>query len=168
MSFTVATLGRGHYLRPTRVIPGRMGGTNISVEIKGLRELERIPEQLQGAYDRMIVRLAEAAEKACAEVVPGGASGTLGRQVKGRVLSRTDIVIGTVGSAFAKALDRGFTSKPKHAKALRFDTEGKLVFTMRSRVAGRHFFEKWLAIVPPLIEAIYDQEFYDVKHLRYG
>ena len=163
--FASVVQGRGRYLRPTSVVPRAYAGQVIGLQILGLRETLRIPEELRWAYERMMLRLERALEQTCAELVPGGATGRLGRQVHARRLQHDRIIIGTFGSQFAKALDRGFTSTPKKARALRFEDNGETVFTMRVRVRGRHFFAKWLAATPPIVEAIYDQSFYDIKSL---
>lgn len=164
-----AIAGRGRYLRPTAArVSGRFGGQNIGIEIIGLRDCAKIPEQLRLTYEIMLQRLQTELTQMAKSVVPGGPDGRLGRQVHARMVrggSTQRIVIGTIGSEFARALDRGFTSKPKNAKALRFVIDGDVYFRMRVRVAGRHFLPKWVAMAPPIIEAVYDSSFYNIKDL---
>jgi hypothetical protein len=165
--FAPAITGRGQYLRPTGVQPRMYAGQNIAIQVVGLRDAQRIPAQLQAAFQKMLIRLENQIQAACRAVVPGGPTGTLGRQVHARVVSgggvSNRIVIGTIGSDFARSLNRGFTSTPKTAKALRFNEGGKVYFRMRARVSGKRFFEKWLVITPPIVEAVYDHSFYNIK-----
>lgn len=153
--------GRGRYLRPTttRAMAGR--GQNISIEVLGLRDAQRIPEHLARTYERMMIRLENDLQTAARAVVPGKSTGRLAMQVHARRVG-SRIVIGTVGSQFARALNRGFTSTPKKARALRFDDGGE-VFTMRVKVAGRHFFEKWIALTDPIVESTYASSFYNIR-----
>jgi|SRR5215831_1795850 len=164
-AFESATIGRGRYLRPTQVLPRAYAGQVLGLQITGLRETLLIPEELRAAYESMLLRLEGALTTMARSVVPGGPTGKLARQVHARRVGPNRIVIGTFGSQFARALDRGFTSTPKKARALRFEDQGELVFTHRVKVAGRHFYEKWLASTPPIVEAIYDASFYDIKVL---
>jgi len=92
--------------------------------------------------------------------VPGAPDGRLGRQVVAKRLSRNQIVVGTFGSQFAKALNRGFTSTPKHGKALRF-SDGS--YSKYARVEGRHFFERALAAAPAIVESAYMAFFRDPR-----
>src|SRR5262249_40079345 len=62
----------------------------------------------------------------------------------------------------------GFTSTAKTAKALRFEQEGQVFFRKRVRVRGRHYYEEWLAMTPPIVEAIYEASFYNIKELTNG
>lgn len=166
MAFSGLTVGPGKYLRPTGVRNRVYAGQNIAIEIIGLREAARIPEELAAAYEKMLTRMEVGLQEMARAVVPGGPDGKLGRQVHARRVShsgRTAVVIGTIGSQFAKALNRGFTSTPKKAQALRFNESGKLVFSMRVHVAGRHFFEKWLEGSPSIVEAVYARSFYNIK-----
>jgi hypothetical protein len=148
---------------------GRFVGQNIGIEIIGLREAMKIPEELRATYEIMLRRLQVEVEAMAKSVVPGGANGTLGKQVHARIVrgggTSQRLLIGTVGSEFARALDRGFTSKPQSARALRFEEGQELVFTKRVRVAGRHFYAKWLAGTPPIVEAVYASSFYNIRDL---
>ena len=161
-AFRAATVGRGKYLRSTRALPMAGLGRNVTFEVLGLREAALIPKQLRRAYDLMLRSLENELAAAARAVVPGGPGGRLGRQVHARRVGNR-IVIGTVGSKFARALDRGFTSTPKTARALRFGDGGGTVFTMKTRVAGRHFFAKWIALTPPIVERTYNASFYNIK-----
>jgi hypothetical protein len=167
--------GPGRYLRPTSVIGRDVAGQNVAIQIIGLRDCERIPFQLREAYEAMLRRLTTQVQHACRAVVPGGPDGKLGRQVHARIVHgggvSNRIVVGTIGSQFARALDRGFTApssrfndgKPTGKSLRGFEHGGKLVYTRRVRVAGRHFYPKWLALTPPIVEAVYDQSFYNIK-----
>ena len=95
-------------------------------------------------------------------VVPGGPTGKLALQVRTRRLTHDRIVLGTFGSQFARALDRGFTSTAKKGKALRFEDEGEVVFVKRVHVGGRHFYAKWVAAAPKIIETCV-ASFRDIK-----
>lgn len=168
---TGAVVGRGQYLRPTAVREsGRFGGQNIGIEIIGLRDALKIPEELSLAFTRMMLRLQQDVQTAARSVVPGSPEGRLGRTVHARLFRgggvSNRVVVGTFGSEFARALNFGFTSTVKTGKSLRgFEDEGSTVFTRRVRVAGRHFFEKWLVITPPIVEAVYERSFYNIKDL---
>jgi hypothetical protein len=166
-----AVSGPGRYLRPTGVRTRPSAGQNIGIAIIGLRDAEKIPAQLRTTFDLMMRRLTHAVEVGCKEVVPGGPEGRLGRQVHARIVhgeGRSNrIVIGTIGSEFARALDRGFTSKASTTggKALRFSDSGSEFYRPKVHVAGRHFFAKWLALTPPLVESIYEASFYNIRDL---
>lgn len=172
-----AVAGRGHHLRATGVTGRAAGGRNISIQVIGLRDAAKVPEELRATFDAMMRRLEHNIETAAREVVPGGAEGTLGRQVHARTVRgkgvSNRIVIGTVGSEFAAALNRGFTAPSRNfnggeptGRSLRgFDAGGKTVFTRRVRVAGRHFYAKWLQLTPPIVEATYERSFYDIRDL---
>lgn len=159
--------GRGRYLRPTSVRGRPVGGQNVGIEVIGLRDAQRIPQQLRDTFDMMMRRLEDSVEMACREVVPGGAEGRLGRQVHARLVhgeGRSNrIVVGTVGSEFARALNFGFTSTPKNGKQLAFTDDGVDFVRPRARVAGRHYFEKWLALTPAIVETVYERSFYNIK-----
>lgn len=168
--FASTIVGRGRYLRPTSARQSeRFGGGNIGIEILGLRDAERIPEQLSASYQIMLERLRVELEQKARDVVPGGPGGTLGRQVHAHRI-RNRILIGTVGSEFAAALDRGFTAPSKRfnqgkptGRSLRgFSHQGKTVYTRKIHVAGRHFYEKWLALTGPLVQRIYASSFHDI------
>lgn len=170
MSFGPALLGRGKYLRPTGVVgrPTTFGSRNIGIQIIGLREALLIPEELRAAYEMMMERLRESLQTMARSEVPGGPIGKLAFQVHARRLAHDRIVIGTVGSQFARALDRGFTSTAKTGKALRFEEDGTVFFRKRVRVAGRHFYAKWIESAPPIVEAVYEASFYNIKDLMVG
>lgn len=166
-----AIVGRGKYLRPTSVTGRPAAGYNIAIQVTNLRDVQKIPEQLRATYVLMLERLRQSLERAARDVVPGSPTGRLGRTVHARLVSgggvSNRLVIGTVGSDFAKALNRGFTSKAitTGGKALRFEDGGEVFYRPKVRVAGRHFYEKWLEITPPIVEAIYEQSFYNIKDL---
>jgi hypothetical protein len=111
----------------------------------------------------MIYSLERALEESAKSVVPGGPEGKLGRKVHAHVVYPHQIIIGTQGSAFARALNRGFTSTAKKGLALRFEVTGGERYRKRVRVAGRHFFEKWLELAPPIVDSVYRASFYDLK-----
>lgn len=143
----------------------RRGGV-IGLEVVGLRQAERIPPGLQQAFEGMMRHLESALVTDYRSFVPGSPTGRLGSQVQARRLARNTIVVGTFGSKFAKALNRGFTSKAIRGggKALRFD-DGS--FRRVVHVEGKHFHEKALVSAPPIVEAIYMDFFYDPRELRF-
>jgi hypothetical protein len=163
-AFASATVGRGRYLRSFGVRERMYKGQNIAFELINIRDVERIPMHLQRTYQQMMFRLEAELLAMAKSLVPGGPEGRLGRQVHAwRVGPR--VVVGTVGSEFARALNRGFTSTPKTKRVLRFEEGGEVFFRPRTRVAGRHFFEAWLAAAGPIVEATYESSFYNIKDL---
>lgn len=145
-------------------------GQTIALEITNINQVERVPENLQRAFTVMIRRLEKALVANYIAHTPGSKrpSGRLGRHVQARRYARGKIVVGVFGTAFAASLNRGFTSKPKNRKALRFTVKGDEVFSRRARVPGKRFHEKAIATTPPIVEAIYDMAFYDINELRFG
>jgi len=167
----VSYSGLGAGLRAPRsgIARGRpYAGGVLALEVIGLRQAERIPEGLQDAYAGMMRRLETQLVDGYRAVVPGRPLGRLGIQVQSRRLARGSIVVGTFGSKFAKALDRGFTSKPKNKRALRFNVGGTKKFAARVHVEGKHFHEKAIADASLIVEAVYMDFFFDPRELRFG
>lgn len=130
-------------------------GQTLALEIVGLRQAERIPAELQAAYQGMMSALETELVASFRSFVPGAPMGRLGRQVQSRRLSNGRIVVGTFGSRFAAALDRGFTSSTESGRALRFVDNGQVFYRRRIHVRGRHFFAKAIAASDPIVKANY-------------
>lgn len=155
----------GLRFRRSAVTPRSRGyaGQVISLEVN-VRDIERIPIGLRKAYEEMLTRLEVALVANYREHVPGDPMGRLGRQVAAKRL-RKQVVVGTWGSEFAKALNRGFTATAKKGKALRFEINGEVIYRKRVRVPGKHFHEAAIATTPPIVEAIYEMSFFRVEDL---
>src|SRR6059058_350430 len=95
----------------------------IALEVVGLKKAARVPAELRGAYEKMLLALELSLVESYKSFVPGGANGRLGRQVGAKRLANGRIVVGTFGSRFARALNRGFTATAKQGKALRFQAD---------------------------------------------
>lgn len=156
-------------VRPTSVRSRPYAGNVIALEVLGLKSAERVPVELRAAYLKMLARLEEELVISYRSFVPGGPNGHLGRQVGAKRLASGRIVVGTFGSRFARALNRGFTAPSARFRAshpnrvLHLNTPGGPEYVRRVVVRGRHFHEKALAAAPAVVEANYARWFFNIK-----
>jgi hypothetical protein len=148
---------------PTRVGNRSYAGQVVALDVY-TRDIERIPVGLKRAYNKMLRNLGIALVANYRSEIPGRPNGRLGRQVTSKRLRRA-VVVGVFNSEYAASLNRGFTSRAKKGKVLRFVVEGQVLYRPRTRTAGRRFHERAIASSGPIVEAVYDLAFYRVEDL---
>lgn len=163
MAFSDGALSSLRFPRSAGVRNRPYAGQVVALQIT-TRDIERIPSNLRRAYRKMLRELSVALVANYKSEVPGRPNGRLGRHVASKQLRRS-VVVGVFGTEFARALNRGFTSKAKNKKVLRFVVDGEVLYRPRTRTAGRRFHEAAIASSGPIVEAIYEMAFTRVEDL---
>lgn len=141
----------------------RKGGQSFSIAVEGLDQLRALPGFIDRGQRELLDKGASGIRDAIRAVAPGGPSGTAGRAVQSRTLSSTRALVGSFHFAGARALERGAFIRPKKGKALRFQIQGKTVFTRRGvRIEARGYHKKGLRARGRIIRAAYHDAFGDV------
>lgn len=140
--------------------------TGIVIRVNGIDRARLIPSEIDAALDRFREALvAPLVADFIANEPQGGRwpkprRKTIQDQTRGFVRG-TYVIIGTFGSRYANALDKGATVSPNKKKVIRFrGADGQFVFTRKPILhTARPFFGSVLARVPTIVAAVYDEVF---------
>lgn len=149
----------------------RKGGNNYSVSVDGLSELAAIPGWLDDGQRAFLEKASDRLADAVRAKAPGGAHGSIGRDVESRTLSPTTAVVRSKGSKAAKALDQGAYIRAKRGVAIRFTVGGRVVFIRKprgSRIKARHFYKAGLRSRGKVVRQAYSEAFSDLHRYRHG
>lgn len=92
-----------------------------------------VPEQLERARHVLPSRLAIALSTDLRGHLPRGDKPPhVADTVQGRVLPGGVVTVGTIGSEYAQALEKGAMRRAKRARVLRFEIDGRILFRRRS------------------------------------
>lgn len=129
----------------------------FSVSISGLSQLEKVPGGLEKAQREFLDEAADEIADEVGKAAPSR-SGQLARSWKGRTISSTRAVIES-HSPYAKAVDRGAYITPKQGKLLRFNVDGRTIFTKSVRIPASNYTKKGLRKRGPIIRNTYQKHF---------
>lgn len=141
----------------------------MGVTIRGLKQAETIPSQIEFALQRLKVEVTPLLVEDFIRHEPDGGKWPKGRrksiqkQTKG-IIRGNRIIVGTFHSRYARSLDQGGTVQPRKKKVMRFRNElGEFVFTRKTiRHAPRPYFAAVLRNVPVIFRSVYERVFAEV------
>lgn len=166
----------------------RRQASSFSINIKGIPQVEALPEQIARAHDAVMergrVQLANQVRAAAPTAAPGSSPsqgpGYLKSHIRSRRVNFTTFAIGAYGVEYARAVDRGAFMVPKQRQtrtgrppALRFTIGGKVFFRYQTRIPTKdprsrrstRFFERAIRNRTQVFELIWSDVYGNLRRV---
>lgn len=166
----------------------RRQASSFSINIRGIPDQLKLPEQIIRAHDVVIergrVRLADDIRRDAPTAAPGSSPsqgpGFLKSHIRSRRVNFTTFAVGAYGVEYARAVDRGAYMRPRQRQTrtgrppvLRFTIGGKVFFRAQTRIPSKdprgrrstRFFERSLRGRVRVFEEVWQDVYGDLKRV---